>query len=144
MNKQAFTNISDHLEATVSALRWIDWDYGQLEAEKPGVAYPCCLIDIVYPSCDDIAELEQINDVDIVLRLAFDPRGATNSAAPTANRAAALAVFDTIADVHKQLQGNTFNWTLSPLSRYSAIREKRRDGKPVYRLTYKTTLHDKP
>jgi hypothetical protein len=144
MNKQAFTSLCDRLETNVPALRWIDWDNGQLEAERPAVTYPCCLIDLIYPSCDDIAKQEQIADVEIVLRISFDHRGATNAATSAENRTTAMSVFDTIEDVHKQLQGWTNTWTLSPLSRKSAIREKRRNNKPVYRITYTTTLHDIP
>ena len=143
MDKNIFTVISDHLESNVPDLRWIDYDSGQLDiaAERPPVALPACLIDINYPDTDYIDEEAQIVNVDISFRVAFRPTAATNSNAPVNVRAEALSIFDTIEAMHSQLQGFTGNYQFSPLNRRSAVREKRRDGLPVYRLVYQTTFH---
>lgn len=142
MNTTLFETICDRLEAEVPALRWIDGDTGQLEDSRPGLAYPCALIDITYPSCADVDSVDQQINADITVRVAFDPRGPINTAVSTAQRTAALSILETLEDVHRALQGYTNDYVYSSLSRYSAIRERRTDGRPVYRIVYKTTFLD--
>lgn len=51
MNKEIFIAVCDRLKTEVPGLRWIDAEEGQLNTgERPAVAFPCCLIDISYPS----------------------------------------------------------------------------------------------
>ena len=142
MNTTLFKSICDLLESEVPALRWIDGDMGQLEDGRPGIAYPCALIDITYPSCADVDSVDQQINADISVRVAFDPRGATNAAVSTERRDSALSMLDTLEDIHRALQGFTDDYVYSSLSRYSALREKRADGRPVYRIVYKTTFLD--
>lgn len=53
MNKEIFIAVCDRLKTEVPGLRWIDAEEGQLNTgERPAVAFPCCLIDISYPSCE--------------------------------------------------------------------------------------------
>lgn len=145
MNKELFIDTSNHIETNVNEFKWIDYDAGQLDVENPPVALPCCLIDIVYPQCEDTDNhQQQIVNADIVLRVAFAPTGATNSAAPVDIRAAALNIFDTVEKLHKFMQSWTDNYKISPCSRNGGQREKRRDGLPVYRITYRTTFIDSP
>lgn len=150
MNKQLFIDICNRLETGVPALRWIDYDAGQLDHDNPPVAYPCCLIDISLPKCDDIgADRQQIVTANISLRLAFMPLGATNSAAPENIRAGALSMFDTIEAIHATLQEWNNNFSMEGLTRQSGQREngyrdKRRDGISVYRLQYQTNYRDIP
>lgn len=138
MNKEVFTQICNRVE-TVSTLRWIDWDSGQLDTlnQRPAVAFPACLVDISYPACDDISQFGQIVTANVTLRLAFMPAGETNHKSPV--RDEALAVFDVVDAVHNALQG----WgsdELSNFSRLNAQPEKRKDGLKVYRITYQTAF----
>ena len=57
MNKEIFTALCEHIKKNVPEIRWIDFDTGQLNiaSERPPVDWPCCLIDISYPSCRDLA-----------------------------------------------------------------------------------------
>jgi hypothetical protein len=140
MNKQLFLSIADRIEAAVPAFRWIDFDDGaiDIQAERPALAFPACLLDISYPDTEDESGTEQLVNAAITLRVAFQPAGATNNHSPV--RENALANFDTIAALHTALQGWNDTGLFSKLSRHSALRERRRDGLIVYRITYRTTF----
>jgi len=145
MNKEIFTDICDRLESEVTALNWIDFDAGQLETERPGITYPAALIDIEFPSCDDIGyEQQQAVIADINIRLIFKPNGATNSRAPVPVRDEALSFFDTVQNVHLALQEWDDNYQLTPFSRTRVLRERRNDGLTVYRATYRTGFREIP
>jgi hypothetical protein len=141
MNKEVFTQICDRLE-TVASLRWIDWDSGQLDilsGQRPAIAFPACLIDIAYPTCDDISQYGQIVTANVTIRLIFMPPGETNHKSPVRDQA--LAVFDVVEAVHNALQG----WGSDELSNFSRINaqpEKRKDGLKVYRITYQTAFSE--
>ena len=81
MNKELFTKVSDRIETAVSAIRWIDFDDGilDMQTERPGMAFPACLIDINYPDTEDETGTEQLVNATITLRLAFKPAGVTNN-----------------------------------------------------------------
>lgn len=145
MNKELFIDVSDYLNTEVSALNWIDYDAGQLDTNKPAVAFPCCLIDITYPQCtDNDNEQQQVVNAEISLRVAFAPTAPTNTATPVNIRAAALSIFDTIEKIHKAMQSWSDSYKVTPCSRSNAQREKRSDGLPVYRIPYRTTFIDIP
>lgn len=142
MNKQIFLDLCTRLEGQVPELRWVDWDEGQLDmqAERPAVAFPACLIDIVYAGCDDLTDTIQLVRANIPLRVAFSASGATNTKSTARNTA--LAAFAILDKIHEALQGwhNAGSFTI--LTRTSATREKRRDGLKVYRLNYSTTFQE--
>jgi hypothetical protein len=130
---------------TVPALRWIDMEDGQLEffELKPAVAFPCALIDVEYPKCEDIDEdgtLQMVN-ARITIRLAFEPIGQTNSAAPTAIQTKALSRYDTVNACFTALQG----WSddeVSGFSRKSQTTEKRDDNLKVIRQVWETAFEE--
>ena len=72
MNKEIFIAVCDRLKTEVPGLRWIDAEEGQLNTgERPAVAFPCCLIDISYPSCETHMGGRQKINAQIQLRVAF-------------------------------------------------------------------------
>ena len=72
MNKEIFIAVCDRLKTEVPGLRWIDAEEGQLNTgERPAVAFPCCLIDISYPSCETHMGGRQKIKAQIQLRVAF-------------------------------------------------------------------------
>jgi hypothetical protein len=141
--KTLFLAISDRLKTQIEALKWIDLDTGQLEhyEGRPAVLFPCALIDIEYPNCEDLDSLSQKVDATITLRLAFEPKGETNTAAPDLTRTRALTILDTVEAIHDALQGYTEN-EFSELSRANLKIEKREDPLKVYNLIYTTTLQE--
>lgn len=144
MNKQIFLDIANRLEVQVPELRWIDWDSGELElvTERHQVAFPACMMDIIYPRCEDQTSTEQLVTANVILRVAFQPQGATNNNSPV--REAAMAAFGVLDKIHAALQGWHNEGSFSTLSRTSASRERRRDGLKVYRLQYQTTFINVP
>ena len=48
---QIFSAVQSRLQQKVSELKWIDFDFGQLDAYelRPPVQFPCALIDIELP-----------------------------------------------------------------------------------------------
>ena len=105
MNKEIFIAVCDRLKTEVPGLRWIDAEEGQLNTgERPAVAFPCCLIDISYPSCETHMGGRQKIKAQIQLRVAFQAGGSTNAAAPKLVREHALSCMDTLDKIHEALQ----------------------------------------
>lgn len=143
MNKDILENINDYLGQGIQEFRWVDFDTGQLEIQpRPPLVFPCCLVDIAYPKCDDKEDKDQLVNANITLRIAYEPQGNTHNNSPV--RTSALKYVDTVEKVHTLLQGWHNSGAFSTLSRTSAYREKRRDGLVVYRIVYKTTFVDSP
>jgi hypothetical protein len=139
--KALFLALTARLKSQVAALLWIDLDTGQLEhyEGRPPVVFPCALIDIEYPNCEDLDSASQKVNASITIRLAFEQMGETNTAAPDLIRARALGILDTVASIQTALQGwNTTDF--NELSRDSVKTEKREDPLKVYNIVYSTTL----
>ena len=141
--KQIYNSILARLKEKVPAIKWIDWDTGQLEAntERPAVRFPCALITISIPQAKDITETIQDCTTHVVVRLAFDPMERTSSEAPPEAREQALQPYDVIADTYAALQGfETPHF--HALSRTSQAKENNRLGLFVYRISFKTDFED--
>ena len=139
--KTIYLPVANQLKTEVTTLRWIDADMGQLDFydTKPPVAFPCALIDVDMPACEDMAAKEQLCDITISVRLAFNPLGQTNMAAPTSVQNTALELWATVDSAFDSLQG--FSSTeFGKLSRASQITEKRPDGLKVIKQIWKATL----
>ncbi|MFR6417237.1 MAG: hypothetical protein ACLUOK_05715 [Parabacteroides distasonis] len=125
MNKEIFIAVCDRLKTEVPQLRWIDAEEGQLNTgERPAVAFPCCLIDISYPSCETHMGGRQKIKAQIQVRVAFQSGGSTNAAAPKLVREHALRCMDTLDKIHEALQW----WnrgTFSTRCAASGVRRKR-------------------
>lgn len=140
--KKIYQKITEKLK-TIPALRWIDSDEGQLDyyETRPAVAFPCCLIDMELPQCDDQGGAAQLITARVTLRLAFEPLGQTNTAAPVSVQNKALEKWDTVDAVFSLLQG----WgdaEVSPFSRISQTTEKRDDNIRVIRQVWETTFEE--
>ena len=124
MNKEIFIAVCDRLKTEVPQLRWIDAEEGQLNTgERPAVAFPCCLIDISYPSCETHMGGRQKIKAQIQLRVAFQAGGSTNAAAPKLVREHALSCMDTL-DNTRLCNGGTAG-TFSTRCAASGVRRKK-------------------
>lgn len=143
--KTIYTAVLNRLNERVPAIRWIDLDFGQLEtksSDRPPVAYPCALITIEMPRCNDVTETIQDCIALVTVRLAFDPLAAGRTAgnAPEEVRETALNPYDVISDVYSALQGyETDNF--NAFSRQSQGKEKRA-GLFVYKMVFSTEFED--
>ena len=117
----------------IPELKYVDLDYGQLQEEKPPLAYPAALIKVAVPSVQNVDDLFQLTNADISITLVFKKSGETHSLAPAEIRKEALAYLRLNETLHRTLQGYEDN-VLSPFSRASV-------ADPVLRKGLKTTVH---
>lgn len=137
MNKELFNSLCDRLKNQVPELRYIDFDFGQLDAaDRPPVALPCCLIRISYPSNTPEACGVQITDVQISIRVAFETTGQTNAAAPEGVRKKALQLFDTLDKMHAALSGYCPEPLTDGMVRSSATDEGVKNDIKLFTLIY--------
>jgi len=138
--KQLFIDISTAIES-VDAMRWVDFDLGQLEnPDTQGVSFPCALISFSAGTFIDISNELQQGELTINVRLAFTVHERTHSKTTATRRAVGLAHLDTIEALHNQLQGLTGE-DYEPLTRTGFTTEPRADYR-VYALTYTATVND--
>jgi hypothetical protein len=146
MDKQIYLTIANRLKNEVPDLKWIDYDWGQLNGERPAVAYPCALIDVAYTDCRNIAEgwetTDQRVNANITLKLIFQPIGDSSMAAVAESRSAALAALDLIDILHAAMQGYNGNGDckFAALQRRRATSMSRSDKHKIYVLVYDTTF----
>lgn len=143
--KTIYTAILAQLKAEVPALKWIDFDTGQLDQSvRAGVAFPCVLLTIDIPDSKDVDSrgLSQDCLCRITAQIAFNNTpDRTNAGAPDEARMNGLAVYDTISDVYAALQGfetEHFN----ALSRRSQGKVPRSDGMFLYRIVFECDFID--
>lgn len=145
MKKELFIAVCDRLKAKVPELKWIDAEEGQLSvSERPAVAFPCCLIDMSYATCNAFAGAKQQVTVQFCLRVAFVANGSMNAAAPANVRDRAFANLDVIEKIHKALHWWTNDRVFAPmpLRRVRVTPERRSDGLKVYNLLYQAGYSD--
>lgn len=139
MDKLTFKEISAAVVG-VTALRWVDFDLGQLEQPEPPVSFPCGLIGFDSATFVDLSGGAQQGTLVLSVRVAFRLFERTHSKTATPYRDEALAHLDTVRNVHAALQGLT-GTNFSALSRTAYNNEKRADLR-VYRMTYATIVED--
>lgn len=134
--KTLFEHITKRL-SEIPELRWIDFDTGQLHEERPPVSYPCALVEINLPRCEDIDSSTQRVYAEFTVCLAFNVIGETNSNAPVSQRSLALQYFDIVEKVERKLHGYHAE-QFYPFSRTSVRNENIRRGLKVVRLSFQT------
>lgn len=141
---ELFVEISNRLQQQVPQLKWIDEDTGQLdnfEGERPSVAFPCALIDVQFPSCDDFAQRYQQCTANIRVRVAFDTTGErTSTKTPQQARELSLHKYAVTDAVYRALQGFETE-SFSPLTRKSVLSAMVR-GYKTRDFTFETTFAD--
>lgn len=127
----------------VPALKWKDLNIGQLAEEQPPVSFPCALINIDLPNCNDIDDSGKLQQVAsrFQITLAIKSAGETNANAPELQRANALDYFDLVESVYKKLQSFQ-SQTYAPFSRRSQQTIFTRKGLTQVVLTFETSWHD--
>lgn len=125
---------------TVPEIKWIDFDYGQLENEKLGLKYPCALIKLNSNNSDIDESGSQEKKWTVQLRLAWDATGSrTAGDTPESVLERSIAWSDTATQVYNLLQG-------TELGDYTAFectsegQEPRSDGKVVYKYLFNTEI----
>lgn len=138
--KEIFKAIAAQLD-TVTELRWVDEDKGQMNFERPPVAFPAALITISLPNTNNLNLRKQHAVVQVGVKLCFDFGGNTSSVTPMASRDESLKYYDITEKVYAALQG----WAtplFNPLERRNLSHEKRPDIFKVVNMTFSTEFHD--
>lgn len=125
---------------SITELKWIDIDMGQLDLEHPPVDFPCALIDVENIDYSDASEGTEIGDTLIAIKIAQLCITESNHRTPTIYKQQGAAQFNLIKEVHKKLkgfQGESF----APLRRTRLEKVKKVFPKS-YTLYYSTSLFD--
>ncbi len=134
--KQLFETITALLNE-IPEIKWVDFNTGQLHEERPSVAYPCALVEIDLPRCEDIGEGLQRVNAEFSVKLAVKAIGETNTKAPTPQRSLALQYFDVVSKVEQKLHGYRSKY-FYPFSRQSVRNENIRQELKVVTLRFST------
>lgn len=140
--KPIYKDLMDRLKTKVTELRWIDFDFGQLESpERPPVAFPAALITIEVIEASDITDDVQDCTALISVRLAFDHLGKTSAGTPQPGLDNALNPYNIVGKVYAALQGwHTAHF--DPLSRLRQRAEQSRHNLFIYRIDFQTRFDD--
>lgn len=104
--KEIFKSIQDRLAAQVAAIRWTDFDLGQLDQQpQPPVSFPCALVGFTGGQYAPNGEGAVNGTVHIEVVLAFRLRERTHSVAESAWKDEALEHLDTVEAARAALQG---------------------------------------
>lgn len=135
---------------TVSELRWIDFDLGQLESEqRPATSFPCVLIDFNGTQFSQLLQnIELADNCVIQIRIGFAPYSNTNQLTPDESKQKALQYLEIENKVYKALKGwcatddeNTYA-ICQPLNRITDATEKRDDTLRVRVMLFTTSYED--
>jgi len=140
-----YKDVSDRLTEKVTALRWVDLEYGQLEIpeETYPLQFPCALID--FPQMDFENELEgnQQASIMIQIRIGLDLYEDFHvvDGVESPDLETALDRLKIITDVHKALHRFETDYATG-LMRVSIQTERRDDGIKVIALYYACMAKD--
>jgi hypothetical protein len=134
-----FTDVIGYLK-TVTALKWIDEDCGQLDIfENPPVAFPCALISVDVPEWIPIKEpAVQPGKAQVRLKLGFDTRIPVGNA-NTIMLPKAFAHFAIVKAVTLAVRGK-FGKTYRGLERMSTIKTINEVGVKIYTVTFSCSM----
>ncbi len=138
--KELYLKITELLNE-LPQLRWVDFNRGQLQEELPPISYPCALVDIDLPSCENIDEDFQQVRASFTITLVFKSIGETNSKAPQKRREYALNYFDTVDAVFDKLQGYSDD-SFYPFERTSVRNQNIRIGLKTVELSFSTSWQE--
>lgn len=89
----------------IPEIKYVDLNCGQLQMEKPPLAYPAVLIKMNSRIIDNVQDLFQIKGGDFELLLCAKMLSESNSLAPEEVREKSLDYFDLSDKIYKKIQG---------------------------------------
>jgi hypothetical protein len=140
-----FIHVSDRIETLQDnqgnpIVRWIDFDLGQLDGDKPAVSFPCALL-----SFGDAYDFLTLGDnsqqamMTVTLKYAFNIFERTSSKTTAIYRAQATSHLDILERCHAKIQG-TDGMSFGHLERAS-VRSERRADLRVYEVDYLVAIY---
>ncbi len=142
--KQLIADIKARLAEKVTALRYIDEDWGQLDyyASDAPVKWPCVLIDVDQTPWTNQGSRVQMGMAQLSLRFADLKLSNTNPKAPAGQRTAAASIYDVMQTAFKHLHGWTASSANGPLTRTLTRKVNREDGIREFEVIYSVQLLD--
>jgi hypothetical protein len=138
-----FLQLQDRIANTVTDIKYIDQDLGQLDVKtRPPVSWPCVLIDFENFRFKNLGENVQTAKGTVVLRLGFAPHSNSSSITPEQYRTQALRYYDLEWLLHCSIQGWSPGGEFGSMARSSAVTQDRADGYRVRELRYKIAFED--
>lgn len=144
MSKEVLQNIQNTLK-TITALRYVDEDWGQLDdySPNPPTQFPLALIDIGNLQYSDIGkdktaipQNRQMATGTIVISIANLKLTNSSAKAPQTQKDKAWAIWDIVESVHGKLHGVAVGGSAGALMRTAMRKVKRDDGIQEYEVTY--------
>jgi hypothetical protein len=136
--KNVFKEIQTKIAAAVPAIRWVDFNLGQLNEEKPPVSWPCLLVGFGSASYSRLGPTQDVGELNVEITLGFLLRERTHSKNTENYRDEALAHLDTVDAVIVALKGLSGD-TFTDMQLVSTANDQRADYR-VYRLGW-TVVH---
>lgn len=142
---KAFLEAAQAKLTTISALKYIDEDWGQLDSYSPNppTQFPCALIDITSLIFSNIGKDNTANPVNrqmaegtITFILANLKLSNTSQRAPQTQKDNAWNIWTIIDDLHKAVHGWKPTEYSNALIRTGLRRIRRDDGIQEYQITY--------
>jgi hypothetical protein len=143
--EHVFLAVQGQLQTAVTELKWIDYDFAQLDSYqmRPPVLFPCALIDVELPECRDLGKhdgmMGQLCRCQVTVRLAFEQPGQTHNKAPEEAKEKAMTIFAALNKIRAALhgfEGEGFNKLLLR----SVVTERREDPLKVFNLRFETSF----
>ena len=131
--------------AEVTALKYVDEDWGQLDdySPAPPAQFPCALIDIASLVFENIGRDNSATPINrqtaegsITITIANLKLSNTSKRAPQAQKDNAWSIFGILDDVHEKVHGWKPTGTTGALMRKSHKRVRRDDGIQEYQIVY--------
>jgi hypothetical protein len=137
--KAIYESVLQQIKDKITAIRWTDFDLGQLDTAAPPVAFPCALVDIAGAQVQQLGDQALAEQVTIEVTLAFRLYERTHSVEEDSCRAEALEHLDTVEATRAALTGLSAA-AFAPLA-YEGFERDRRADLRVYRLRFTCTRY---
>jgi hypothetical protein len=141
--KTLIPSIQQKLSAEVSALKYIDQDWGQMDLfQQPAVKFPCALLDVQSVNYSNLQRNVQQGEAVLIVRV-FDMRLSPSSiGAPPNMKENAGKIWQLIEDINCALHHQFISENFGKPVRTQMRRTKRRDGCYQTEIYYKVPFVD--
>lgn len=130
---------------TITELRYVDEDWGQMDdySPNPPTQFPLALIDVGNLQFSDISrdrnlvpQMRQMASGTVTIRICDLRLTNSSGRAPAGQKALIFGIWDLIDKVHAKLHGNVIGGSAGALMRTNLRKRRRDDGIQEFELTY--------